>query len=115
MGLKWFRWGVKAEVQRFIREFDSHQLHHSYLGEVKRMYVVSEITGEKYNTIEECEAAEKEYLDKKEEVKQLKEIAVVAMQKYIEHGGTLNDLVRYFGNYKIVDRNFGYPLWHIWE
>lgn len=79
------------------------------------MYIVSEITGKKYDTIEECEAAEKEFLEKKDKVKQLKETAVTAMQEYIEHGGTLNELVKYFGNYKIVDRNFGYPLWHIWE
>ena len=79
------------------------------------MYIVSEITGKKYDTVEECEAAEKEFLEKEDKVKQLKETAVTAMQDYIKHGGTLSELVRYFGNYKIVDRNFGYPLWHIWE
>lgn len=79
------------------------------------MYIVSEITGKRYDSVEECEAAEKEYNEKKEKKNQLKEEAVVAMQNYFEAGGKLEDVVRYFGNYKIVDRNFGYPLWHVWE
>ena len=79
------------------------------------MYIVSELTGKRYDSVEECLAAE-EQIKKAEEVKEnLKEEALNAMKAYLEEGGKLNDLVKLFGNYKVVDKNFGYPLWHIWD
>ena len=75
------------------------------------MYIFSELTGKRYDSVEECLAAEDQIKKAEAEKEDLKNEAFEAMRAYLEDGGKLNDLVKLFGNYKVVDRNFGYTLW----
>lgn len=79
------------------------------------MYILSELTGKRYDSVEECLAAEEQIKKAEKEKEGLKEEAFKAIKAYLEEGGKLNDLVKLFGNYKVVDRNFGYPLWDLWK
>ena len=79
------------------------------------MYILSELTGKRYDSVEECLVAEEQIKKAEAEKEDLKNEAFEAMKAYLEVGGTLSDLVKPFGNYKVVDRNFGYPLWGFWK
>ena len=79
------------------------------------MYIFSELTGKRYDSVEECLAAEDQIKKAEAEKEDLKNEAFEAMRAYLEDGGKLNDLVKLFGNYKVVDRNFGYPIWDFWK
>ena len=79
------------------------------------MYILSELTGKRYDSVEECLAAEEQIKKAEAEKEDLKNEAFEAMKAYLEEGGNLSDLVKPFGNYKVVDRNFGYPLWGFWK
>ena len=79
------------------------------------MYIFSELTGKRYDSVEECLAAEDQIKKAEAEKEDLKNEAFEAMRAYLEDGGKLNDLVKLFGNYKVVDRNFEYPLWDFWK
>lgn len=79
------------------------------------MYIVSEITKKKYDSVEECLADEKRAQEQKERKEELLAEAFDAIKAYLEADGKLTDVVKLFGNYKLVDREFGYPLWKWFE
>lgn len=79
------------------------------------MYILSELTGKRYDSVEECLAAEEQIKKAEAEKEYLKNEAFEAMRAYLEEGGELNDLVKLFGNYKVVNGNFGYPHWDFWQ
>ena len=79
------------------------------------MYILSELTGKRYDSVEECLAAEEQIKKAEAEKEDLKNEAFEAMKAYLEEGGKLNDLVKLFGNYKVVNGNFGYPRWDFWK
>ena len=60
------------------------------------MYIMSEITGKKYDSVEECLAAEEAVKTEQEQKNKLKAEAIKAMQLYIENGGKLYELTREF-------------------
>ncbi len=81
------------------------------------MYVVSEITGKKYDTVEDCLAAEKQFKDKEKNKIAAQSKAFEAMKDYLKIGGTLDELVKLFGNYRVSNRDYDFvnPIWKFFD
>lgn len=69
------------------------------------MYIGSEITGKKYDTVEECLAAEKKFKDKEKNKEVARDKAFEAINEYFDNGGTFNDLMELFNNRKILNKD----------
>ena len=81
------------------------------------MYILSELTGKRYDSVEECLAAEEQIKKAEAEKEDLKNEAFEAMKAYLEEGGKLNELVKLFGNYRVSNRDYDFvnPIWKFFD
>ena len=75
------------------------------------MYVVSEITGKKYDTVEECLADEKQIKEDEKMKKGLLDEAFTAVKAYLDKGGEFSDIAEMFGYEKICRKQYDKEDW----